>query len=71
MQQKGQKMRKGQKLVRRYTKCQETPLFIYSSLKIYSSCHSRNVNDCFFSVEIYASHGRKLELSQNSYEYLR
>ena len=58
-------------LVRRHKECQETPLLIYSTLKIYSTCRSRNIIDHFFSIGICISYDRILELIQNVYENLR
>ena len=58
-------------LVRRHKKCQETPLLVYNTLKIYSTCRSRNIIDHFFSIGICISYDRILELTQNVYENLR
>ena len=58
-------MKKDQKLVCRHRKCQETPSLIYSNLKIYSTCRSRNIIDHFFSIGICVSYDRMLELTQN------
>ena len=68
---KRKKIKKDQKLVRRHRKCQETPLLIYSSLKIYSTCRSRKIIDHFFSIGICVSYERILELTQNIHEHLR
>ena len=43
-----------------HRKCQETPLLIYSSLKIYSICCSRNIIGHFFSTGICVSSDRIL-----------
>ena len=58
-------------LVRRHKKCQETLLLVYNTLKIYSTCRSRNIIDHFFSIGICISYDRILELTQNVYENLR
>ena len=58
-------------LVRRHKKCQETPLLVYNTLKIYSTCRSRNIIDHFFSIGICIFYDRILELTQNVYENLR
>ena len=58
-------------LVRRHKKCQETPLLVYNTLKIYSTCHSRNIIDPFFSIGICISYDKILELTQNVYKNLR
>ena len=58
-------------LVRRHKKCQETPLLVYITLKIYSTCHLRNIIDHFLSIGICISYDRILELTQNVYENLR
>ena len=65
------KMKKDQKLVRRHRKCQETPLLICNSLKIYSTCRSRNIIDHFFRIGICIYYDRILEVTQNIYEHLR
>ena len=57
--------------VRRHQKNQETPLLIYNTLKIYSTCRSRNIIDHFFSIGICISYDRILELTQNVYENIR
>ena len=58
-------------LVRRLKKCQETRLLVYNTLKIYSTCRSRNIIDDFSNIGICISYDRILELTQNVYENLR
>ena len=64
-------MKKDQTLVRQHRKCQETPVLIYNSLKIYSTSCSRNIIDHFLSIGISVSYDKILELTQNIYEHLR
>ena len=65
------KIKKVQKLVRRHRKCQETPLLIYSSLKINSTCFSTNIIDLFSSIGQCGSYDSILQLTQNIYEHLQ
>ena len=65
------KIKKDQKFVRRHRKCQETPLLIYSSLKINSTCFSTNIIDLFSSIGQSGSYDSILELTKNIYEHLQ
>ena len=58
---KKEKRKKDLKLARQHRKCQETPLLIYNSFKIYSTCCSINIIDYFFRIGIYASYDKILK----------